>query len=814
MFRYTIRLWGAVLSLTLLTIGSTTVASAAATRFIESDDNTVEQSGAWQSVALSSASGGSYLVNSAAADTLALSFDGTYLEVIYVAGPDFGDLAVEVDEQVLQTIDTHSGQLTTDNHAVFDDLTEAAHQVKVYAVDGQVAVDAFSVSDATSQPTPDTTSQPTPEPTLQPTSEPTLQPTSEPTRDFDIVAQSTPIGPIGGGAVYTRDPQFTWQEDPGTDATWYKLWVANSAGTTVYLQQWYDKTLVCAGGTCSVRAGLNLPGSDVTFIQWQVQPWSPTSGAGTWSTPVTFSIALPVRNGPSGIVVANDGLPTYSWNTTGLGETYYQLYISGPSGYVFNGWYDAASVCIAGACNIKPTSYRNVLYEGSAYEWYIRVWGPQGYGPWRADAYNFNINAADPVLPGSLTASQYGDLRLQWSDNANTASYEVIVLDGTGAELLNKWYQKGNSAVSCNGTICTLVPALYLTNGSNYRWYVRAKGPGGQSAQANDAFYVAMAPPVMATSGFSVFEAESFTDTYGYSWLVFQWPAQADASWYRLRVTNAAETTTLHESWYRGTSSCSGVICQASLPDLHFSNGAYHWGVEAWGAGGTSVGVPSSWSWPHTFSFGMTPAVLTSSTPSGTITNPRPTFTINKTSGAAMRYRIQVTNTATSAVVLDQSYQLLNCSSPCSRTFTPNYEFANGNYSWRAQGWGPGGDSSWSSTQTFTVAAAAPGVPTLMSPTNGSIVATYDRNVTFYWNRGSNASWHHLEVKNSSGTVLVDQWVQCWSSTCTATATLPIGNFLIWRVQSWNGAGGGGGTYSAWTAFFTLSVLDMYANNP
>ncbi|MBZ0320392.1 MAG: hypothetical protein K8L91_28525 [Anaerolineae bacterium] len=125
----------------------TVQAQTPAPQTIESDAPQVATSGQWQSQATPQASGGSYRYSSGAeADVLTLAFEGTTLEVVYIAGPSLGTLAIEVDGTVLRTVITTADDTAYGQLARVDYLSSEPHVLKVYAqAGGVIAVDAFIV---------------------------------------------------------------------------------------------------------------------------------------------------------------------------------------------------------------------------------------------------------------------------------------------------------------------------------------------------------------------------------------------------------------------------------------------------------------------------------------------------------------------------------------------------------------------------------------------------------------------------------------------------------------------------------------------
>ncbi|GIK65729.1 MAG: hypothetical protein BroJett018_35230 [Chloroflexota bacterium] len=112
---------------------------------IESDDPRVARAGTWLTQAADGASGGTYLYSTGSeADVLTLVFSGPTIEIVYLAGPHLGTLALEVDDTVLRTVITTSDQTAYHQTTTLNYLTDEPHTLRVYAQEGGVvAVDAF-----------------------------------------------------------------------------------------------------------------------------------------------------------------------------------------------------------------------------------------------------------------------------------------------------------------------------------------------------------------------------------------------------------------------------------------------------------------------------------------------------------------------------------------------------------------------------------------------------------------------------------------------------------------------------------------------
>lgn len=605
------------------------------------------------------------------------------------------------------------------------------------------------------------------------------------------------------GATYLRNPSFSWDKSSPT-ASYYRLVVWDQFGNTYY-NVWNLTTAICGLTTCTLRPEISLPAD--TVIYWTVGAYSSTQGEGPLGATQVFVVGSPYRTAPTNnaVVTNADGKPTYQWEPTRLGETYYQLYIADSAGTVFTRWYSTAEAnCTQTSCSIKLNGYENVLYEDKSYAWYIRGWGPQGYGPWSAP-YPYTINVAPPPLPSGLVATiNHGDIKFQWTDHPNAAWFGVVVTDAANTtQYLNQWYQKGNSALNCNGTTCTLVPNLYLANGS-YKWYVAAYGASGQSTGGISGYREAtlninLSPTNPPTIGLSPKDI-TFGDTYTQSWQTYSWKA-VSAAWYELYIADTAGVM-VHQQWYRASDVCSGVTCSVARQDYqHSVNGTYTWWVRAWNSAGNSVGGPvnNGWNGPHAYTYATTiTAAPTQSAPKNTITTGHPTYTWTLNSGSAMWYELYIARADSGEVMHQQWYQTGNCpTKPCIRSVTPQIELLDGNYVWYVRGWNQAGyttggpnNSGWAGAMNFTVDSNAPGTATLVAPSNGAIVAN-TKAVTFQWNAATNAVWHQLNV--TRGTWTYNTWHPCYTAVCSVTITVPYGDYISWNVIAWTSGGQTGG---------------------
>lgn len=110
---------------------------------VESDSFLVEKTGGWRKVETDEASGGAYLLSETADARLTVQFIGSSLEIIYVAAPTTGTLAVEIDGVVVRTIVTQSSTVNYGQVARFNYLEDTTHILSIYTSGGVIAIDAF-----------------------------------------------------------------------------------------------------------------------------------------------------------------------------------------------------------------------------------------------------------------------------------------------------------------------------------------------------------------------------------------------------------------------------------------------------------------------------------------------------------------------------------------------------------------------------------------------------------------------------------------------------------------------------------------------
>jgi hypothetical protein len=301
-------------------------------------------------------------------------------------------------------------------------------------------------------------------------------------RNFTIVAPSSaPPAPTlvsPSGSVASERPVIVWNTVP--TSSWYQLWIRDGSGA-VTVDRWFTSAEVgCFSGeaTCSMASPVMLAaGAGI----WYIRTWN-AAGFGQWSPGRTFSItrsapAVPTLRTPAGTIPTNR--PIYTWNAV-LNATWYLLWVRDASGAVVESWYTTAQADCAsgtGVCTLASPP----LATGEAV-WYVRSWNATGYGPWSAaKAFSVTIPSSPPLAVDTLLWPYGPSLKqpaFSWSPRSTATWYRVRMLNGSGAVILDQWFEAAGLGCSSGEPICSITPAVTLTAGS-FHWDVQTWNASG-----------------------------------------------------------------------------------------------------------------------------------------------------------------------------------------------------------------------------------------------------------------------------------------------------------------------------------------------
>jgi mannan endo-1,4-beta-mannosidase len=162
----------------------------------ESDHASIIKTAGWSLMTSGSFSGGTALMSSSTDDSLTVVFEGSAISVVYAGNSGTGELALEIDGQIVQQVNTNGTADAFGLALSVDGLTPSIHTLRVLPVNSaRILIDSFVIGASVQQPAPVvTTSLPVDPEAIVPTVEPPLAP-AEP------VVPAAPIAPVTSGAL-------------------------------------------------------------------------------------------------------------------------------------------------------------------------------------------------------------------------------------------------------------------------------------------------------------------------------------------------------------------------------------------------------------------------------------------------------------------------------------------------------------------------------------------------------------------------------------------------------------------------------------
>ncbi len=309
-----------------------------------------------------------------------------------------------------------------------------------------------------------------------------------------------------------------------------------------------------------------------------------------------------------------------------------------------------------------------------------------------------------------------------------------------------------------------------LLSNATYYWRVCAENDGGKSAWSEVWSFTTI--PSVSDAPTLVSPLDQATDQP--LELQLSWNVVTGASSYRIQLSKTADfsTTVLDDSTLIGNSKTIGPLANGT---------AYYWRVNAKNAGGTSP-------WSEIRSFTTIPSAadapaLTSPADKTTDQPLSLQFSWSSVTGAKT-YRIQLSTAADlSSPVLDDSILTVN-----SKTIGSLAN--NTTYYWRVNAKNAGGTSPWSEIRSFSTLPALPGVVTLLSPEDDSIIAT--DSIRLIWGKPSGIADKYLvEIFSNAELTTVFFADSAVTDTTIICGALQNRKSYWWRVKAHNSAGWG-----------------------
>lgn len=209
------------------------------------------------------------------------------------------------------------------------------------------------------------------------------------------------ISPVG--TLTHNLPTYSWLAV--TTATTYQLQVQAASGQ-MFSQVYTAAEANCAGGICTVTPNWPLANG---AAQATVLPAN-SSGAGPWSVPLSFTVAVPPPPPGATTLIApattlTTNVPAYTWNAVAT-ATAYQLQVTDANGQIFKQWYTAADAnCTSGnICTVTP----NLPLPNGVQSWQVQTSNTSGAGAW-STSLTFTVAVPPPPPPPVITTCRlYG----------------------------------------------------------------------------------------------------------------------------------------------------------------------------------------------------------------------------------------------------------------------------------------------------------------------------------------------------------------------------------------------------------------------
>jgi L-rhamnose mutarotase len=293
--------------------------------------------------------------------------------------------------------------------------------------------------------------------------------------DFTVPAPVPPAAAtlVSPNGSTTSNPTYTWNISPDTatedPATWYYLYV--SGPSNYVFTQWYRALDFCGASTCTVANA--TPNLAIGQYRWWVQTWNGT-GYGPWSTGMDFTVPAPVPPAAATLVSPNGSIttinPTYTWNKVS-GATWYYLYVSGPSNYVFAQWYHTDAVCGVSTCSVANATPNLAV---GTHRWWVQTWSGAGYGPW-STGMDFTPTPPAATTLVSPNGSTTSNPTYTWN-KVSGATWYYIYVSGPSNYVFAQWY---HTDAVCGASTCSVPSATPGLASGQYRWWIQTWNNAG-----------------------------------------------------------------------------------------------------------------------------------------------------------------------------------------------------------------------------------------------------------------------------------------------------------------------------------------------
>ena len=317
------------------------------------------------------------------------------------------------------------------------------------------------------------------------------------------------------------------------------------------------------------------------------QTW--LSGISTVTKPSIKCPYLATLESPSGKIFETD--PTYEWQWDNGAADEYRLYVSGPSGVVFNEWLADSSVCTGNDCSY---TIGEDLALGN-HTWYIQTRNSIATGPW-TEGMEFRTSIPEPLTPNTTITDVTPTY--VWDEWEGADNYRLFVSHASVGTVINEWYTDS----ICSGDTCSVTANTHLRTG-NHAFTFQAQSDDGTTVNEWSTYQsfklLNSTPPDGTITPTSPTGGEFTTTAPEYSWIAVE-----RASWYKVYV-GSQTTGKVYNQYHRAADVCYGIVCNMTPVKYMISGGdspTLDPGTEHnWFVMPVNVGGNGSWSDPQNF---------------------------------------------------------------------------------------------------------------------------------------------------------------------------------------------------------------------
>lgn len=295
----------------------------------------------------------------------------------------------------------------------------------------------------------------------------------------------------------TSRPTVTW-DATGSNASYFRLFVGPSddLGNPAFFD-WLARAEVCSDNGVGDDCAFTLPVDLMDDTEYQA--WMHSAGPGglaeQWVGPGLFTLDIPLPELVQNITVdPRNGRPEVTWDAD-ANTLWYHIYMGG-NGVAYDEWHEAATICDAGTCTLRPT----INWPGGTYAIWMQAWGPAGFSSpdganttasW-VQGPDLNLPTTPPAIPTGLTVTgtDQPNITYQWDAMEDAIWYEIVLEPGNWN--YSNWMDAevivcGDSG-TCSWSDAQLAGGVLDINAGvdSYTVTIRAWGPGGLTEYAEN----------------------------------------------------------------------------------------------------------------------------------------------------------------------------------------------------------------------------------------------------------------------------------------------------------------------------------------